>query len=446
MNRADNDASPPAGFQAPSHEDAVPGGAESVDQNVPAGAADGLEILRYVFRRWFWLLAAGLGFGAIGFVLGIFLWKTSYTAAVELIRNEVPNVGDFFRPRQFSAETFVAMIRSPEINRRVAGDMGERVSPEAIRGRINIEADRRSEVIRLEAVGPTPDEAARLANLYAEKAMIFTRQLQVEEVQELHRAFLDHQLAKTEDQIAAVRKTLLELPPPREITERFSQLDGALREMNLQFRNRLPPSLERLMDRVQTVREEGMSLHARFTELHPRVREHQRRLASLESELEIRMREHQAALATTPTLNSGISGGGEGEGSADISDATVPPNPTGVNQTVRTSGFLTPIPNNLEETLDSDVLRHKLQILEQNRILLLNRRLEASLFAENPPGYYRVFAPASSQRVFSDPAWPKIALLTVLGCGFGLLSGLAGILAQDRARVYPWVRHELFGN
>jgi hypothetical protein len=338
------------------------------------------------------------------------------------------------------------MIRSPEINRRVAGDMGERVSPEAIRGRINIEADRRSEVIRLEAVGPTPDEAARLANLYAEKAMIFTRQLQVEEVQELHRAFLDHQLAKTEDQIAAVRKTLLELPPPREITERFSQLDGALREMNLQFRNRLPPSLERLMDRVQTVREEGMSLHARFTELHPRVREHQRRLASLESELEIRMREHQAALATTPTLNSGISGGGEGEGSADISDATVPPNPTGVNQTVRTSGFLTPIPNNLEETLDSDVLRHKLQILEQNRILLLNRRLEASLFAENPPGYYRVFAPASSQRVFSDPAWPKIALLTVLGCGFGLLSGLAGILAQDRARVYPWVRHELFGN
>jgi protein involved in polysaccharide export with SLBB domain len=79
------------------------------------------------------------------------------------------------------------------------------------------------------------------------------------------------------------------------------------------------------------------------------------------------------------------------------------------------------------QPLDPESLRMRLQALEASRLDLAHRQKAAQDFTENPPGLYRLFAPAVPQGVVRQGRRFKVASLSVF---FGLIGavGAAGLL------------------
>ena len=69
-------------------------------------AADVLPLIETILRRWHWLLTGGAALGAVGFIAGVFLWKSSYTAPAQLMRYESPNAVEVFGIRQAAPQTW----------------------------------------------------------------------------------------------------------------------------------------------------------------------------------------------------------------------------------------------------------------------------------------------------------------------------------------------------
>ena len=73
---------------------------------------------------------------------------------------------------------------------------------------------------------------------------------------------------------------------------------------------------------------------------------------------------------------------------------------------------------------EADLIRTKLLALEDGRIQLANRQREAELFAANPPGIVRLFAPPDIQTVQANHHQIKIGVVTAFGAGLGMLAML----------------------
>jgi protein involved in polysaccharide export with SLBB domain/capsular polysaccharide biosynthesis protein len=137
------------------------------------------------------------------------------------------------------------------------------------------------------------------------------------------------------------------------------------------------PRVSPMTDKLQTARDELADLTGRYTDAHPRVQLQRAKVASLESQLADRIS--------------------------------------------------TPPPAALPEGNDLEILRGKLQVLENSRLGLLERHRAAQAFEENPPGYYQLLAPAAPKDVVENGREIKVIFLTVfagligLGCAVALV-------------------------
>ena len=73
---------------------------------------------------------------------------------------------------------------------------------------------------------------------------------------------------------------------------------------------------------------------------------------------------------------------------------------------------------------DVEVTRSRLRALEESRVALAAKQHEAQLYASNPPGMVRLFAPAELKTVHSGHRRLKIGALTIFGGGLGMVFGL----------------------
>ncbi|MGN6643825.1 MAG: SLBB domain-containing protein, partial [Verrucomicrobiota bacterium] len=78
-----------------------------------------------------------------------------------------------------------------------------------------------------------------------------------------------------------------------------------------------------------------------------------------------------------------------------------------------------------------EIIQAKLRSLEDARITLANREREAELFANNPPGIVRVFAPATLKTVQSNHRRLKIGLVSIFGGILGMGFSLGLILLTE---------------
>src|SRR5678816_2454056 len=178
-------------------------------------AVDPWTLTEAVLRRWYWvLLTAGL-LAAGTYYFAEQRWHNFYTASVQLIRFEMPNSTEFYKPRQLTDATFASLLKAPELLKRIGGKAKPPISVEALTRRSVISPTRESDVVVVMVGGPDLRQTLDLANLYAREASQYTRELQIKEASEVNEA-LKLQLAQMDADIASLNKSVNVAPSPNQ--------------------------------------------------------------------------------------------------------------------------------------------------------------------------------------------------------------------------------------
>jgi hypothetical protein len=258
--------------------------------------------------------------------------------------------------------------------------------------------ERNSEMVFVSFSSEKASLAVELANLYAREVVKFTQNLQVKEVTDLNNYYLNQQVSSITSEIDKINEQLKSIPV-RDEAIRMSQVNASF----AQARNRMDAPVylrsEHLMDRLQTAKEELIGLTSKYTDMHPLVQEQQSKVDSMEKLLEETVKKESEERSQFLSMISAK------ESSAAEASKAQP------------------------ALQDVDSLRIKLQALENNRIILANRKLEAQLFAQNPPGYCKIFSPATTNEVSVDSCWIKIFALTAFAGLLGMMITSISVLA-----------------
>jgi len=324
-------------------------------------------VIGAVKQRWWWLLlAAGVG-ATLALGAGRKVWKSTYTATVELVRYDSPNARELSGDHQIASATFASLLRSPEILRRVSERAQPPVTPAGLAKRVRIITDRDTDVLTIEMVDSDGRGSVDLANLYAEEAVRFTKTMQAQAAAEAGQLVTQH-LARVEAEISTVNQRVNRLPTP-------AMVDHAV------------------VSRLQLAREELNELLERYTDLHPLVQGQRAKVAAME----------KSGAATTAATDQP-----DRSGSA----------PPGVSPAERTFE-------------GADRFGAQLQTLETARLGFSERQRTLQLLQVNPPGYYQVLKPATAQDLIKRGRKLKVMLLGVFGGLIGLFAGGALALGAE---------------
>jgi len=369
---------PPVGRADPGHR--------SNEAEAPAGERNGNGIDFWpladaLAQRWGWLVLGGLAGAGLGLFCGLLLWKTSVTASAQLIRNDSPSAVEVLGANPTAPQTFASLLRSPELLQRVAAQAGRGVSAESLSANLRVTPDRESEVVVVSLSGHDANRTIELANVYAKQAVEFTKQLQAKTASEVHR-FAAQQLTPIESEIATLNQEARARP--------LSFVGGET-----------PLSTPVVVDKYQAAREELVELLTRYTDAHPAVQAQRAKLAAME-----------ATFADKPAEATGVTRATGG--------------------TVSSTNQASPrTPLIAAGTNDFELLRGKLQALENARLALVTRQRTAQALEENPPGYYQLLAPATPNGLVKHGRKAKLLFLAAFVGMLGVLVSSAGAVGTE---------------
>jgi capsular polysaccharide biosynthesis protein len=365
----------------------------------PSLAGEALPLLEAVLKRWRRLLFWGTSFALVGLAIGFVLWKKEYTAVAQLVRHDSPSTVDVFGYRQISPQTFVALFRSPELIRKVAEQAKPAVSVETLNKELRVMPEHNSDIFSVAVSSSTAEGAMELINLYAREAVRYTQTNQAESSLEVSR-FLQDQIKQLDQEIASVQghnapapAATPGAPPPPGGTNAVARRPAA------------PVRSSYLTTRLETSRQDLFELLTRYTDAHPMVMAQRAKIDALEQQIKLQ--------AAGPVAGSAYP-------DETVAAAVALPPPAALIPGV-----------NAPVSIETEVLRSKLQSLENSRVMLLGRQRAAQSFTENPPGYFRVLAPASMADVTVHGGKLKMLVLAIF-CGvIGLVGAVGQVLARE---------------
>lgn len=339
-------------------------------RKAPAFTADEtpqwLQLAIAARRHWLWLLVATVLGAALGMALGARLWQTSFVATAQIVRYDTPDP-QLFQPRPINPATLVGMVSSAEVRTRV----GAKLIPARSEGQVGAAARvapvPTTDLVNIAVTAPSVETAVQQANLYAEEAVQFTREMQTRDARDAA-SYLRHQLAEMDKENAALGEQFAAMGPAVVATVAAA-----------------PSAFEA---RLETARGDLLDLQTRYTDQHPLVQQQLARVQAIEQQL----------AATRPTAAAPSA-------ASTAAGATMP-------------GQI-------------EFLREKARTLENQRRDLANRLQITEMLAANPVGHYRVFSPASPDRAATNNPLLKIALLAAFLGLCGLIVGLIGAVTDE---------------
>src|SRR5258706_15334538 len=159
-----------------------------------AMALDPWALTEAALRRWYWIfLACGL-LAAGAYLYTDQRWRDSYRVSVQLIRFEMPNATEYYKPRQLTDATFANFLRAPDLLKRVGAKLKPPLSADGVAKWSMVSPTRDSDVVAVMVGGTEVRQTLELANTYASEAAKYTQELQKKETSEGNQT-LTNQLA-----------------------------------------------------------------------------------------------------------------------------------------------------------------------------------------------------------------------------------------------------------
>ncbi|HWA25828.1 MAG TPA: polysaccharide biosynthesis/export family protein [Lacunisphaera sp.] len=236
-------------------------------------------------RHWLWLVVGALVGTAIGAGIGRRMWQGSYVATAQIVRYDTPDP-QLFQPRTINPATLVGMVSSAEVRTRVGAKLTPARSAEAIGAVARVTPVPNTDLVNVALTAPTAELAVSQANLYAEEAVQFTREMQAHDARDAA-SYLRHQIAELEKESAS-------------LSARFSEIGAPAAAA--------APST--FQARLETARNELLDLQTRYTDQHPLVQQQMARVEAIEKQIAA-SRASSANVAAAATPASAATGPGE---------------------------------------------------------------------------------------------------------------------------------------
>jgi capsular polysaccharide biosynthesis protein len=388
-----------------------------VSSNGTPGAAhrpqpvDPWVIAEAVVKRWYWLVLGGAVGAVAAVALGEMLWRTSYTANVRLVRQELPAAAEGIRERQTPLQTLADMLRTPELFRRAGDAARPPMAAEQLAAAVVITPERNKESLVIAMNGSSPETAVELANLVAGESVKYTQELQRQEFAPL-KQHLDQQIAAIDSQLRVLSDQLRQ--PVNEVRSPSDEV-------------RLTPAGEpvaadpfsvmtrtMLEEQLRVAHQELATLLGQYTEQNALVKAQRIKTQYLEDLYRLQI------VAGNKRPTNELAAAAPPAGAATGPAKTTP------------AATVTATTNNLAQLLiDRDVAWNRLASLEAARLPLASRQQFLQTFLTNAPGQLQILTPAQTQTVAKNGREVKVAGLGVFGALFGMVAALALVLLGE---------------
>src|SRR4051812_34727841 len=250
----------------------APSAAAPAPSEKPTFLIDAGSLLRPASRRWYWLLLGCFGGALLGVVLGLWMWKTNYSASAQLMAYEPPVATDAYRPAKPSGQTIVGLMSSPEVFKRLGERMTPPVPGSALSWRIVTRPERGSDIVNVDAFGADPRSSVELANAYMDQVRESSKEQQRKDAAEAH-TYVDQNIKEVEADLESARK---ELPAGANATIILSAMDAANAPVAVNTRQ---------YEQIRAAEEELSNLLLKYTDAHQKVKAQRAIIAELRSRL-----------------------------------------------------------------------------------------------------------------------------------------------------------------
>jgi protein involved in polysaccharide export with SLBB domain/capsular polysaccharide biosynthesis protein len=350
------------------------------------------EILAH---RWHWLIVGGILAAGAFFTIGWFYVQPKYTATAELLRYETPGTSEFLKTTPLTSQTFAELVTAPELLRRVGASAQPPLAADEVAKRVKVDPQDESDIVKVSLTASTPAEAVQLANIYGSEVTNYTSQLQATQAAQVADTYLKEQVQHMDSDITELTAQFRGMPGASQASSKLTKVGTDLNTLKqspaLSAQNTF--MIGKLNEQLQAATMELNEATLIYQDIHPRVIAAREKYNMLSNKL------------------SQVIGPTDGPGAAVIQASGTVVQP------------------------DLEVIRARLRSLEEARVTLDSRQREAQMYALNPPGIVRMFAPAQLRTVKSAHRRIKIGAITVIGGGLGIVFGLLVVLlleATDR--------------
>jgi len=437
VTNRESDPQPLPGAEAPPATSASAGGSLPIP-------FDPLRLVVALRRRWFWPFAPAFLLAGLAALFGLLKFHSQYKTSIQLIRRELSmsfrttELGEPFKPRQFTAPTVVNMMRSPSLLQAAGNRARRRWSVSELAGGLVITPEKNTDLINVSlGTARGAGEVSEMINLYADEVVKLLKSLQTQEASELNK-FLKQQLVAIDNELAAINRQMLEFSREEQYVNADKETDAYFRELSememkvetarieLETIDFKIAGLQRELDQQSPLvtkraaaRERLNALLVSYTAENPLVLEAQTRLAALEQEMQRQTTNGAPFQMSENTVANALYLDVVGLRSQKASLS---------QQLEKLGKFRDQVQAKLqklpERVMQYSRLKAKQDSLEMTRSFMAGRQKEAQLFEENALGYYRVFAPAGLNDVSATSRGKKIVLMTIVGGVLGLIGGL----------------------
>ena len=347
------------------------------------------EILAH---RWHWPIVCGILAAGAFFTLGWYKIQPRFTAIAELLRYETPGTSDFLKTQPLTAQTFSELLAAPEIKNRVGQNSKPPMSQDEVSRRLKVDPIDESDIVRVYLSASTPQEAVELANLYGQEATNYTSQMQAKQAGQLADTYLKQQVEHMNQDISDLVDQFRGMPGSSQASNKLANAKSELNNLGQSPAVSVQSTytIQKLSEQLDAAKVELNQLLVQYTDIHPRV---------IAGQVKVNTISNQLAQATGST---------NGAAAAAIITA-----------------------NGSVVQPDLEVIRARLRSLEDARVTLDQHQREAQLYASNPPGVIKLFAPAELKTVKSGHRRLKIGALTIFGGGVGIVFGLLLVFLME---------------
>ena len=356
-------------------------------------AAIGLDPWRLaeaIWRNWYRLIGSACLFAFMAFAIAYKRTPSVYTASAELIHIDGPNkfrtseFGDAFIPQPLSETAFRDITHSPDFLRRVSQQVRPPAAVRALAANFKLSPDRNVNCITLTLLWPDPRQAVELVNILAQESVRVTQEGQKTEAEGVV-SYMDERLKDNEKEIKETRR-LLDDESKRQLQAVADESKRQLQAVTAEPVAGQSSNLTTLKTDLQNANRELANLLGQYTEAWPPVKQKRAIIAALQNQID----QETARTAARPISPMGS------------------PRPVAV------------VSQNDPANPKVGLSLH-LDKLEEARNIMRGRRREAALFAANPLGEYRLYAPATMADVGSFSSRPKLIVIAIGGALFGLV-------------------------